>query len=128
MNERIWTIGHSTQEFEDVLAMLRAYGVVCLVDVPSYPSSKKFPQWNMAAIVAALDGKAAAARLLDRMPDSSADLNVSGVGQGRDLILGTERRQCAEQCFGLAGAGGVVFAARPDAVMALAEIAGFCSL
>lgn len=49
------------------------------------------------------------------MPDSGADLNVSGVGQGRDLILGIEGRQCAEQSFGLASAGGVVLAARPDA-------------
>jgi uncharacterized protein (DUF488 family) len=56
MNDRIWTIGHSTREFEEVVAMLREHGVECLVDVRSFPSSRKFPQWNKAAIIAALPG------------------------------------------------------------------------
>ncbi|MEO8528210.1 MAG: DUF488 domain-containing protein [Pseudolysinimonas sp.] len=51
---RVFTIGHSTRGFEDVLAMLRSNGVTKLVDVRSYPSSRKFPQWNQNAIVEAL--------------------------------------------------------------------------
>lgn len=51
---RIFTIGHSTREFDDVLAMLRVNGVTELVDVRSFPSSRKFPQWNQAAIREAL--------------------------------------------------------------------------
>lgn len=47
---RVFTIGHSTREFEEVLGMLRANGVTELVDVRSYPYSRKFPQWNQAAI------------------------------------------------------------------------------
>ncbi len=51
---QVFTIGHSTRDFDEVLAMLRANGVSTLVDVRSYPSSRKFPQWNQAAIEDAL--------------------------------------------------------------------------
>jgi uncharacterized protein (DUF488 family) len=51
---RVFTIGHSTRGFDDVLAMLRSNGVTELVDVRSYPSSRKFPQWNQDAIMEAL--------------------------------------------------------------------------
>ena len=54
MTNRICTIGHSTREFAEVLAMLRNNEVTCLVDVRSFPSSRKFPQWNQSAIIAAL--------------------------------------------------------------------------
>jgi uncharacterized protein (DUF488 family) len=46
----VYTVGHSTHEFGELLAMLRANGVRCLVDVRSFPSSRKFPQWNQAAV------------------------------------------------------------------------------
>lgn len=51
---RIYTIGHSTRTFDEVLAMLRSNGVTTLVDVRSYPSSRKFPQWNQDQIKAEL--------------------------------------------------------------------------
>lgn len=51
---RIFTIGHSTRNFDEVLDMLRANDVTELVDVRSYPSSRKFPQWNQPAIKKAL--------------------------------------------------------------------------
>lgn len=54
MAERVWTIGHSTREFGEVLAMLRANDITLLADVRSYPSSRKFPQWNRDAIIAEL--------------------------------------------------------------------------
>jgi uncharacterized protein (DUF488 family) len=53
---RIFTIGHSTRDFDDVLEMLRANEVTQLVDVRSFPSSRKFPQWNQAALEGALPG------------------------------------------------------------------------
>lgn len=46
----IHTIGHSTRDVEQVLQMLRANDVTCLVDVRSFPSSRKYPQWNQDAI------------------------------------------------------------------------------
>ena len=51
---RVMTIGHSTREFDDVVQMLRSNGVTELVDVRSYPYSRKFPQWNQSAIEGAL--------------------------------------------------------------------------
>lgn len=50
----VFTIGHSTRDFDEVLAMLRENDVTELVDVRSFPSSRKFPQWNQDAIKAAL--------------------------------------------------------------------------
>ncbi|MDF1604856.1 DUF488 domain-containing protein [Nocardioides sp. YIM 152315] len=51
---RVCTIGHSSRSFGDVVAMLRSHEVTELVDVRSYPSSRKFPQWNQPEIRAAL--------------------------------------------------------------------------
>lgn len=50
----VFTIGHSTRNFDELLGMLRAHDVNVLADVRSYPSSRKFPQWNQDAIVDAL--------------------------------------------------------------------------
>ncbi|GGK20389.1 hypothetical protein GCM10011583_60350 [Streptomyces camponoticapitis] len=54
MANRICTVGHSTRDFEEVVDMLRSNHITCLVDVRSFPSSKKFPQWNQSAITEAL--------------------------------------------------------------------------
>ncbi|MFI1533027.1 DUF488 family protein [Streptomyces anandii] len=50
MTNRICTVGHSTREFGEVLEMLRANDITCLVDVRSFPSSRKYPQWNRSSI------------------------------------------------------------------------------
>lgn len=51
---KVFTIGHSTREFDEVLEMLRINEVNALVDVRSYPSSRKYPQWNQDSVIAAL--------------------------------------------------------------------------
>lgn len=51
---RVFTIGHSTREFGELLTMLRNNAVTYLVDVRSFPTSRKFPQWNKDAIADAL--------------------------------------------------------------------------
>jgi uncharacterized protein (DUF488 family) len=50
----VYTIGHSTRSFDEVLGMLRDNGVTALADVRHFPSSRRLPQWNQEAIVAAL--------------------------------------------------------------------------
>ncbi len=50
-NGRVYTIGHSTRGFDEVLEMLLGHGITCLVDVRSFPSSRKHPQWNRSAVV-----------------------------------------------------------------------------
>jgi uncharacterized protein (DUF488 family) len=47
---RIFTIGHSTRDFDEVLGMLDQNGVTELVDVRSLPGSRAFPQWDREAI------------------------------------------------------------------------------
>lgn len=54
MTNRVCTVGHSKRDFDEVLVMLRNNEITFLVDVRSYPSSAKFPQWNRSAITAAL--------------------------------------------------------------------------
>ncbi|MGW9497907.1 DUF488 domain-containing protein [Streptomyces prasinus] len=54
MTHRIHTVGHSTRDFEEMLELLRGHDITCLVDVRSYPSSRKYPQWNRTAIIDAL--------------------------------------------------------------------------
>jgi uncharacterized protein (DUF488 family) len=54
MANRIYTVGHSTRDFDEVLAMLQNNEITHLVDVRSFPLSGKFPQWNQSAIIDAL--------------------------------------------------------------------------
>ena len=43
---RIWTIGHSTRTAEEFESLLTAHQIKTLVDVRSFPSSRRFPQFN----------------------------------------------------------------------------------
>ncbi|MET7543192.1 DUF488 domain-containing protein [Streptomyces sp. NPDC005507] len=54
MTNRIHTVGHSTRAFGEMMQMLRSNEITCLVDVRSFPSSRKFPQWNQSEIIEAL--------------------------------------------------------------------------
>ena len=42
---RVFTIGHSTRSFDELVAMLRAHGVETLVDVRTIPKSKRYPHF-----------------------------------------------------------------------------------
>ena len=42
----IWTIGHSTRSFEELVEVLRGYGIEAVVDVRTVPRSRKNPQFN----------------------------------------------------------------------------------
>jgi uncharacterized protein (DUF488 family) len=42
----IWTIGHSTRSIEDFIEMLQSFKIEVLVDIRSFPGSKRFPQFN----------------------------------------------------------------------------------
>ena len=50
----IWTIGHSTHTLEAFIAMLQYYEIQLLADIRSYPSSKRYPHFNQAALQASL--------------------------------------------------------------------------
>ena len=42
----VWTVGHSTRTAEDFGKILKAYGIERLVDVRSFPGSRRYPHFN----------------------------------------------------------------------------------
>ena len=50
----IWTIGHSTREWGEFVAILKEFEVATLCDIRSLPGSRKFPQFNSDAMSEAL--------------------------------------------------------------------------
>ena len=47
---KIWTIGHSTRTAEDLGEILLAHNIETLVDVRTYPGSRRYPQFNKPAL------------------------------------------------------------------------------
>jgi len=42
----IYTIGHSTRTFDELLGVLKAYQIETLVDIRAFPMSRRLPQFN----------------------------------------------------------------------------------
>ena len=42
----LFTIGHSTRSFDELVAALQAHGIKTLVDIRSIPMSRRFPHFN----------------------------------------------------------------------------------
>ena len=42
----VWTIGHSTHPFEEFVQMLRSFSIEVVIDIRSFPGSRKFPHFN----------------------------------------------------------------------------------
>lgn len=43
---KIFTIGHSTRTLDELVKMLTSFSIELLVDIRSFPGSRKFPQFN----------------------------------------------------------------------------------
>ncbi|MFO7446074.1 MAG: DUF488 domain-containing protein [Ignavibacteriaceae bacterium] len=54
MLKQIWTIGHSTRSIEEFLELLVNNKIELLVDVRSFPGSKRFPHFNKENLKSAL--------------------------------------------------------------------------
>lgn len=52
--DRISTVGHSNRPLEDFLAILRAHGVLRIVDVRRYPTSRRWPHFSAASLAESL--------------------------------------------------------------------------
>ena len=50
----IWTVGHSTRSGEEFGQTLLAHGIQLLVDVRSFPGSRRYPQFNRSALAESL--------------------------------------------------------------------------
>lgn len=46
----IWTIGHSTHDLEEFIAMLQSCNIEVVADIRSLPGSRKFPQFDKEAL------------------------------------------------------------------------------
>jgi len=47
---RVYTIGHSTRSFDDMVEALRSFGVRTLVDIRTVPRSRHVPQFNAESL------------------------------------------------------------------------------
>jgi uncharacterized protein (DUF488 family) len=54
---QIWTIGHSTRNIDDFISLLEENGIRLLVDVRTFPGSKRYPQFNKEALAASLNAQ-----------------------------------------------------------------------
>jgi len=50
----VWTVGHSTRSGEEFVQLLIAHRIQTLVDVRSFPGSRRYPQFNKAALAESL--------------------------------------------------------------------------
>ena len=50
----VWTVGHSTRSGEEFAQILLAHEIQVLVDVRSFPGSRRYPQFNRAALAESL--------------------------------------------------------------------------
>ena len=46
----VWTVGHSTRSGEEFVQILKAHGIQVLVDVRTFPGSRRYPQFNREAL------------------------------------------------------------------------------
>jgi uncharacterized protein (DUF488 family) len=51
---KIWTVGHSTRSGEEFVQILLAHGVEVLVDVRTYPGSRRYPHFNRDVLAVSL--------------------------------------------------------------------------
>ncbi len=50
LNKTIWTIGHSTRTLEELVEMLHSFKIEMVVDIRSYPGSRRYPHFNKEAL------------------------------------------------------------------------------
>lgn len=51
----IWTFGHSTRDIEEFLEILQGFSIECLVDIRTFPGSRRYPHFNKENLSAFLD-------------------------------------------------------------------------
>lgn len=71
----LWTIGHSTRSATDFNELLRAHGIAALVDVRSFPGSRRYPHFNR--------------------PELSSNLEATGIIYVHNPKLGGRRKPSA---------------------------------
>jgi uncharacterized protein (DUF488 family) len=52
---QLWTVGHSTRPGAEFIEIIRSFGIATLVDVRSYPGSRRYPQFNKLELANSLE-------------------------------------------------------------------------
>jgi len=52
---KIWTVGHSTRSGEEFTEILKSQHIEVLVDVRTFPGSRRYPQFNRASLAGHLN-------------------------------------------------------------------------
>jgi uncharacterized protein (DUF488 family) len=50
IEKNIWTIGHSTRSIEEFITLLTSFGISRLVDIRTFPGSRRYPHFNKEAL------------------------------------------------------------------------------
>jgi uncharacterized protein (DUF488 family) len=50
----IYTIGHSTRSFDELVSALKAHGIETLADIRAFPASRRLPHFNRETLEASL--------------------------------------------------------------------------
>jgi len=51
MKDRIvWTVGHSTHDLDEFMAILKSFQIELVADIRSYPGSRRYPQFNIETL------------------------------------------------------------------------------
>ena len=80
----MFTVGHGTRPIDELLEVLVDAGVATLVDVRRFPSSRRHPQFNQAALAASLEREAIGYR------------HAVELGGRRSAEAGEDRFSCIE--------------------------------
>jgi uncharacterized protein (DUF488 family) len=54
MSKRIYTIGHSTRELHELIALLKETGVTRLADIRRFPGSRRYPHFSRESLAKSL--------------------------------------------------------------------------
>ena len=52
--KNIWTIGHSTHTLTEFMVMLKSFRIELVVDIRSFPGSRRYPHFNKEALAVSL--------------------------------------------------------------------------
>ncbi len=107
----VFTLGHSNRSFEDYLAILQAHRIEALVDIRSFPASRKWPWFNRESLERALPQAGIEYRWMKqlggrrkrlRQDSPNTGLRVEAFRNYADYMLTEEFRRGAEAVVALA--------------------------
>lgn len=112
MSARVYTIGHSTRGADELLDLLREFGIRCLVDIRQYPGSQRVPQFNRKGLTQRLAETGMDYLWLQSLggrrppgagPSPNRGLRNAGFRNYADYMLTSDFRRGIEQLLKVAG-------------------------